>query len=109
MGLQLSSPASQPRIVFGLIHRLAERASEITAIPLADVLGDGRTRNLAWTRFAVILVASENGKTSPQIGRVLGGRDHSTIIAGYRRAQHLAVSDPYFACLLALLRQEAAQ
>ena len=76
MGQLLSFPVEQaaPRIAFGraLIHRLAARAAELTGIPLADLLGNVWTRPVAWTRFAVMLVARENGKSTTQIGHVLG-------------------------------------
>lgn len=113
MGQLLAFPVEQaaPRIVFGraLIHRLAERAAELTGISYADLMGESRCQLVAWTRFAVMQVARENGKSTAQIGKVLGRRDHSTIITGSRRALEIAADDPDYARLVDLLRIEAAK
>lgn len=100
-----------PRIVFGraLVLRLAEKASALTRVPITDLLGDCRQKQVAWTRFAVMAVAREQGKTYGQIARVLGGLDHTSVLHGVRRAVQLAAEDPDFARLLALLRIEAEQ
>jgi chromosomal replication initiation ATPase DnaA len=99
-----------PRVIFGRsqISALVDRASELTCIPRSDIAGPARYLEVCLTRFAVILVARETGKTLSQIGRVLGGRDHTSIMAGERRARALERKDPDFATLTRLLREGAA-
>lgn len=100
-----------PRIVFGraLIHRLAERAAELTDASLAELLGRCKLWRVAWVRFAVMLVAREHGKSTTQIGHVLGGMDHTSVLHGSARAIEIAAEDPDYARLIALLRAEASQ
>lgn len=102
-----ASPA--PRIVFGraLIARLVDRAAESTDIPKAELVGLSRQRDAAWTRFAIMAVAREHGKPYAQIGRVLGDRDHTSVIHGIARAYEIEATDPDFAELMRLLRAEA--
>lgn len=99
----------QPRIIFGraLVHRLVDRAAKLTAIPAEDIFGFDKTAETAITRFAVMAVAKEAGKSFPQIGKLFGGRDHTSVIHACRRATDLEQTDEDFAELIGLLRQEA--
>lgn len=104
-------PVHKPApIVFGraLIHRLVERAAELTGMSKAELMTE-RSRDYAWTRFAVMQVARERGKSTTQIALVLGGLDHTTVISGSRRALEIEAEDPDYARLMALLREEAAK
>lgn len=104
-------PPSEPAIVFGraLILDLVRRASELTGISLDELRGPRGIRNIAHTRFAVMKVARERGKSLPQIGRILGHRDHTSIMHGIRRAVELEAADPDFAELVRRLREEAGR
>jgi chromosomal replication initiator protein len=99
----------QPRIIFGraLVHRLVDRASKLTAIPAEDIFGFDKTAETSMTRFAVMAVAKEAGKSFPQIGKLFGGRDHTSIIHACKRAIEFEAGDEDFAELISLLRQEA--
>lgn len=88
-------------VVIGLVRHaalLAEIAEE-------RILGRGRQAVLARLRHAVVwatLSQVEAGgfvMSLPQIGRALGGRDHSTIINSRERAEALVARDPEFAWL----------
>lgn len=96
-----------PRVVFGraVINSLVDRAGELTGIPRGNISGQARDKETCLARFAVIRVAKDEGKSLAQIGRALGGRDHTTIMAGFRRALELERSDPDFATLVRLLRE----
>ena len=102
---------NEPSIIFGraLILNLARRASALTGIPLEDLLGPRGIRDVAHTRFAVMKVAREGGKSMGQIGRVLGNRDHTSVLHGINRAGQLEAADPDFAELVRLLREEAGR
>lgn len=100
----------RPRITFGriAIASLVDRAVELTCIPRGDIVGPAKYREASYTRFAIIRVAKDSGRTFTQIGRALG-RDHTTILAGYRRALELERTDADVAELIRLLRLEAAR
>lgn len=98
--------APVPRIVFGraIVGSLVDRAAELTGIPRGNIVGPTKDLDTCLARFAVVRVSRDMGKSLPQIGRVLGGRDHSTIHSAYRRALDLERTDPDFALLVRLLR-----
>lgn len=96
-----------PRIVFGraLVMDLVERTAELTGIPRGKITGQDRTPDSCMARFAIVRVAKDEGKSYAQIGRVLGGRDHSTMFSGYQRAKEFERKDADFATLVRLLRE----
>lgn len=112
MGAVLSfqgQPSPIPEIVFGRahVHALVDRAVKITRIPRRDIIGPTKLHDACVVRFAVILAAREAGKSLTQIGRVLGGRDHTTILAAERRAREFERAEPDFAELMRRLREVA--
>lgn len=57
-----------------------------------------RRRRIAFARFAAYRFMREEAKLSlPQIGRMLGHRDHTSIMHGLSRATHLLACDAEFA------------
>lgn len=104
-------PTVEAPIVFGrgTVMRLIDRASELTRIPVAELLGARRHTDIVWTRWAIMAVAREAGTSLASIGRALRGMDHTSVIHGIRRAAEVAKQDPDFAKLLELLRAEVAQ
>lgn len=98
-----------PPLIFGraIIRRLIRKASELTAIPEEEITGKGRVRDAAWTRFAIALVAKEQGKSLWQIGAAFGHTDHTSAKHAVERAVVIAQQDSDFAELLRQLRLEA--
>lgn len=96
-------------IIFGraIIRRLIRKASELTAIPEEEIVGKGKVRDVAWTRFAIFVVAREHGKSLWQIGAAFGHMDHTSVKHGLTRAVVIAEQEPDFAELIRLLRLEA--
>lgn len=60
-------------------------------------------------RFAVCLIAHDLGYSHPQIGRALGGRDHTSIINACKRARVFAAEDPEYLELLEEVRAAACR
>ncbi len=55
-------------------------------IPISEMISERRTKDVATARHMVMFIARHRTPRSlPQIGRVLGGRDHTTILSGVRR------------------------
>ncbi|MDC7787335.1 helix-turn-helix domain-containing protein [Rhodoplanes sp. TEM] len=70
------------------------------------VRSNRRTADIAVPRHAVCLLASEmTGYTFAAIGRLLGDRDHTSIMHGVARGRALRDSDPDFAARFATARQ----
>ena len=86
-----------------------EDCSTITGIAVPQILGRGRSPEVAFARFAIIwAIREELGYSFPRIGRALGRRDHTTILAGYKRAEALRRSDSAFSGLSEQLQLLAA-
>lgn len=88
------------------VAALIEKTARITGLPRSAITGPRKIAPLVKARWAVIRAARRTTDRSlSQIGRVLGGRDHSTIINGARRAETLIAADPEFARLCGLLEE----
>jgi len=73
----------------------------------SDLTGRSHERKRVYARFAFAFLARGRLKLSyPEIGRALGGRDHTTAQHARRRAEGLIAIDPDFAARCA--RIEAA-
>ena len=63
--------------------RIIAAVAEYFDLPEADLLGRGRSRDVALPRqIAMYLMREETRASLPQIGESLGGRDHTTIMYG---------------------------
>lgn len=51
----------------------------------AQVLSSTRVQNVVDCRHEIMATLREDGLSYPQIGKALGGRDHSTVMHGVRR------------------------
>lgn len=91
-----------------IIKQMVERAYMVTGYTPDEITGPSRMRDLAETRFAVMLAAHRRGLSTPRIGTFLGRRDHSTVVYGIRRARHLAATDAGFSALLGTLEMDSA-
>ncbi|MGE4321736.1 MAG: helix-turn-helix domain-containing protein [Sphingobium sp.] len=71
-----------------------------TGVSQAAICGPRRELEHVRARAAVAWLARRlTSRSYPAIGMVLGGRDHSTIIAAERKAVALRVTDPAFRAL----------
>lgn len=87
-----------------LINHLIVEAEKLWEVPAGSVKSARRSKEICLPRFAVIYAARRmTTRSYPEIGRMIGGRDHSTIIHGHDRAQELRRTDPDFAAMLAHL------
>ena len=69
------------RFMRDIIADVVER-NEVTE---ADLKGPSRRPHVTWPRFEAMYLMHEAGHSLPEIGRFLGGRDHTTILNGCRR------------------------
>ena len=64
-------------------------------VRVADILGPSRQQPVALARQTAMLVARRlTGLSYPVLGRLLGGRDHTTVLHGVRRTQEMMSQDP---------------
>ncbi len=75
-----------------------ETVLEVTAayhnLTVDDLIGPRRTKKIAMARQQAMYLAREATNASlPQIGQVIGGRDHTTVMHGYNKVLELIESD----------------
>lgn len=102
----------EPELVYPKRHSaraIAERVAFEMGVPIADVMGERRLKRICRVRFASIWVIRRITALSlPQIGRAIGGRDHSTILNAIARAEDLRARDPAFRALTNRIAAEFA-
>lgn len=78
------------------VTELIAKAAVMFRVNPADITGPSRARVFMRPRMATYLAARVSGRTYQQIGRIIGGRDHSTIVAGCNSAEELFKRDRDF-------------
>lgn len=68
----------------------------VNGFTVAELRGRDKTRRIAWARQDAMYLGRLLGRSTPQIGKALDGRDWTTIIYGSRRAAHRLYSDPAY-------------
>lgn len=64
------------------------------SVPVTELRGDGRSDYLVEARAIVARILRDRGMSYPQIGRMLGGRDHSTVMHMINRLPFYAKRNP---------------
>jgi len=88
--------------VVGSVARIIHRISEYTGVSAKEIKGPYRGKSVARARFGVYYLArNHTNKSFPKIGEAVGRRDHTTIMYGLERANHLIKTDQAFADMIA--------
>jgi len=91
---------AQPRVSY-----IMDVVGEHYGVSLQDILSIRRNENIVHARHvAIYLARSTTTHSLPVIGRLFGGRDHTTILHAVRKIHFLAKNDLDFADELELLR-----
>jgi len=76
------------------IENIQKTVAEYYKIRLSDLSGKSRTRSVARPRQLAMALAKElTSKSLPEIGKVFGGRDHTTVLHACRKIKELCESD----------------
>ena len=91
------------------IENIQKTVADYYKIKVSEMYSKKRTRIVARPRQMAMAMAKELTSLSlPDIGEAFGGRDHTTVLHGYRRINELRVSDPVvsrdFNALIMILR-----
>lgn len=81
---------------------IIEAAAAVTRYSKDDICGPSRSRALCNVRFAIIhaLRKTRPDLSYPAIGRIIGRRDHSTVMHGWQRSLDLIERYPGFRALV---------
>jgi chromosomal replication initiator protein len=79
--------------------------ADSSALTPQDLCGKSRAREIADARHIAMYVLREDAhQRTTDIGRMLGGRDHSTVIHGLRKVESALATDTQFARQIAEIR-----
>jgi chromosomal replication initiator protein len=88
------------------VEEIQEQVSSAFGVSRAELTGTSRAATPLRARQVAILLTRETTDLSlPQIGRLYGGRDHSTVINSLRRAEASVTADPELAARVDKLRR----
>jgi chromosomal replication initiator protein len=86
---------------------IIERVAHHFGLEVSQLKGRSRKRDVARPRqIAMYLIREETGASLPEIGEILDGRDHSTILYGCERVAGLLEEDVSFRREVNALRQQ---
>ena len=95
---------SQIKII--TVDKIQNVVSNYFNIPLSDMLSQRRSRPLARPRqIAMFLAKKLTSRSLPEIGRMFGGRDHTTVMHAIKKIQELCNADPSFAEHIKVLKK----
>ncbi len=87
------------------VEAIQERVASAFGISRAELVGSSRaTTPLRARQVAILLTRESTDLSLPQIGRLYGGRDHSTVLNSLKRVEASLVSDADLAARVAALR-----
>ena len=85
--------------------KLVELCAEMFDIHPRDLMGPYRFGFLTRARFALYKALRIRGWSYSAIGTFVGGRDHTTIIYGVRRAEYFMERNPAYAAKIKALSE----
>jgi chromosomal replication initiator protein len=89
------------------IEEIQDRVATAFGISRAELTGTSRAATPLRARQVAILLTRESTDLSlPQIGRLYGGRDHSTVLNSLKRIETTLTTDPQLAARVSRLRSE---
>lgn len=87
------------------VEEIQERVSAAFGVSRSELIGSGRAATpLSARQVAIYLTRELTDLSLPQIGRLYGGRDHSTVLNSIRRVEQRLSEDQAFAAQVQALR-----
>ena len=91
----LNAITSTPRASVPMPSVILDAVGQVTNIPVDALTSKRREKQVAYARhLAMYLLRDLAHQSYAQIGRLLGGRDHTTVLHGFRRIEKLLEDDP---------------
>lgn len=94
----IEPPAVRPKPTSEAITAILAATGEITGIGPGTINSPTRLARICRIRFAVYYIAHRYANLSmPEIGKILGGRDHTTVLHGIQRCREIMGTEPEYA------------
>lgn len=79
-----------------IVADIVQEVGLVMGVPYSEIVGPNRSRFVSKARMTAAMVLHKRGMSLSQIGRHLGGRDHSTIIYSLDRVRYMMDKDPEY-------------
>lgn len=77
-----------------LVQSVVRAACEVTGVTRSEIRSERRMKHITRARHIVHWVSCRcTGASLPEIGRRLGGQDHTTVLHGFRKVEHILSDD----------------
>lgn len=84
-----------PSVIVPMVSEIRDEVCDYFGVSIIDILSDRRSRVIARPRQIIMYLAKEmTFRSLPEIGKAIGGRDHTTIMHGISRIKDLLPCDP---------------
>jgi hypothetical protein len=87
--------------------QLIQTVSDIFDVSYGEIIGEGRARPFVEARAVIVQVLRQRGWSYPRIGKLLGNRDHTTIMHAHDTFGIHAKRNPLVAATFNRLRPDA--
>ena len=91
----------------GLFPKLVAIACKEAEVTKSELIGSSRESHVVHARWSIMLGLRRAGLSSPEIGRLVGNRDHSTVLHGLSKSAKVRLVDKRFDALCHLMEAEA--
>lgn len=91
----------------GLFPKLVAIACKEAEVTKSELVGASRESHVVHARWSIMLGLRRAGLSTPEIGRLLGNRDHSTVLHGIRKAAEVRLTYVGFDALCCLMEKKA--
>jgi hypothetical protein len=91
----------------GLFPKLVAIACKEAEVAKSELIGASRESHVVHARWSIMLGLRRAGLSTPEIGRLLGNRDHSTVLHGIRKAGEVRLIYAGFDALCCLMEKKA--
>lgn len=94
-GEALNAITSTPRASIPMPSVILEAVAQVTSIPVDALTSKRREKQVVYARhLAMYLLRNLAHQSYAQTGRLLGGRDHTTVLHGFRRIERILETEP---------------
>ena len=94
------------RMKIGIFPKLVAVACNEAEVVKSELIGSSRERHVVCARWALMLGLRRAGLSMPEIGRLIGNRDPSTVLHGLRESAKVRLVDERFNALCRLMENE---
>ena len=99
------TPKAADRGTHFFASELIDYVAEQFGFTHGELIGSGREKSLVEARAVIVRVLRSRGWSYPRIGKLLGGRDHSTIISADSRFDVYCKRNPLILATIAQLQK----